>query len=159
MSGALGAPRLHSKRDMENLLQFTATVKVFFGGKPMSDGETGMTHGEKTEKVLPGRTAAWGLLCEYTLSESLRKHALAVEACMRAYARRFHESGQLSPEPFADELELWGLTGLLHDFDYEKHPTPQEHPFVGNKILEERGYPDVMRRAILSHAEYTGVPR
>lgn len=118
-----------------------------------------MTHGEKTEKVLPSRETAWGLLCEYTQSESLRKHALAVEACVRAYARKFHEAGALSPEPFEAELELWGLTGLLHDFDYEKYPTPQEHPFVGNKILEERGYPEVMRRAILSHAEYSGVPR
>jgi putative nucleotidyltransferase with HDIG domain len=73
---------------------------------------------------------------------------LAVEACMRAYARKFGE----------DE-EKWSLTGLLHDFDYEKYPTPQEHPFVGNKILEERGYPEEMRRAILSHADYSGVPR
>jgi putative nucleotidyltransferase with HDIG domain len=94
------------------------------------------------------RESAWGLLCEYTQSESLRKHMLAVEACMRAYARKFGE----------DE-EKWSLTGLLHDFDYEKYPTPQEHPFVGNKILEERGYPEEMRRAILSHADYSGVPR
>jgi len=94
------------------------------------------------------RESAWCLLCEYTQSESLRKHMLAVEACMRAYARKFGE-----------EEEKWGITGLLHDFDYEKYPTPQEHPFVGNKILEERGYPDEMRRAILSHAEYSGVPR
>src|SRR5437868_10217922 len=95
------------------------------------------------------RERAWGLLTEYTQSESLRKHALAVEACMRAYARK------LAP---ADE-EKWALAGLLHDFDYEKYPTPQEHPFVGNKILEERGWPDDLRRAILSHAEYSGVPR
>lgn len=94
------------------------------------------------------RNAAWGLLCEYTESESLRKHALAVEACMRAYAKRFGE----------DE-ETYGITGLLHDFDYEKYPTPAEHPFVGNKILEERGYSDEIRRAILSHAEYSGVKR
>jgi putative nucleotidyltransferase with HDIG domain len=94
------------------------------------------------------RNAAWGLLCEYTQGESLRKHALAVEACMRAYAKKFGE----------DE-EKYGVTGLLHDFDYEKYPTPAEHPFVGNKILEERGYPDDIRRAILSHAEYSGVKR
>src|SRR5262252_5654752 len=94
------------------------------------------------------RAQAWNLLCEYTQSESLRKHALAVEACMRAYA-----------EKFTEDEEKWGVTGLLHDFDYEKYPTPQEHPFVGNKILEERGYPDEMRRAILSHAEYSGVKR
>ncbi len=94
------------------------------------------------------RQQAWQLLCEYTQSESLRKHAMAVEACMRAYARRFGE----------DE-DLWGVVGLLHDFDYEKYPTPEEHPFVGNKILAERGYPEDVRRAILSHAEYAGVPR
>src|ERR1051326_76143 len=94
------------------------------------------------------RESAWSLLCEYTQSESLRKHMMAVEACMRAYARKF---GQ-------DETQ-WGITGLLHDFDYEKYPTPQEHPFVGNKILEERGYPEEIRRAILSHADYSGVPR
>jgi putative nucleotidyltransferase with HDIG domain len=94
------------------------------------------------------RESAWSLLCEYTQSESLRKHMMAVEACMRAYARKFGE----------DE-DKWGITGLLHDFDYEKYPTPQEHPFVGNKILEERGYPEDVRRAILSHAEYSGVKR
>lgn len=94
------------------------------------------------------RESAWSLLCEYTQSESLRKHMLAVEACMRAYARKFGE----------DE-EKWGITGLLHDFDYEKYPTPQEHPFTGNKILEDRGYPEEVRRAILSHADYSGVKR
>src|SRR5437016_7212708 len=94
------------------------------------------------------RAAAWQLLTEYTQSESLRKHALAVEACMRAYARKL-----------GGDQDKWGITGLLHDFDYEKYPTPQEHPFVGNKILEERGYPEEVRRAILSHAEYSGVKR
>jgi len=94
------------------------------------------------------RNQAWSLLCEYTQSESLRKHMLAVEACMRAYARKFGE----------DENK-WGITGLLHDFGYEKYPTPAEHPFVGNKILEERGYPEEVRRAILSHADYSGVKR
>ncbi|HZE82081.1 MAG TPA: HD domain-containing protein [Candidatus Polarisedimenticolia bacterium] len=94
------------------------------------------------------RNQAWSLLCEYTQSESLRKHMLAVEACMRAYACKFGE----------DENK-WGITGLLHDFDYEKYPTPAEHPFVGNKILEERGYPEDVRRAILSHADYSGVKR
>ena len=94
------------------------------------------------------RSAAWGLLCEYTQSESLRKHALAVEACMRAYAKKFGE----------DE-ETYAITGLLHDFDYEKYPTPEEHPFVGNKILAERGYSDQIRRAILSHAQYSCVTR
>ena len=94
------------------------------------------------------RESAWTLLCEYTQSENLRKHMLAVEACMRAYARKF---GQ-------DE-DKWGITGLLHDFDYEKYPTAQEHPMVGSKVLEERGYPEEIRRAILSHADYSGVKR
>ncbi len=94
------------------------------------------------------REAAWNLLTEFTQSESLRKHALAVESCMRAYARKL---GQ-------DE-ELWGVVGLIHDFDYEKYPTAQEHPFKGNEILKERGYSDEIRRAIMSHAEYTGVTR
>src|SRR5205807_625348 len=94
------------------------------------------------------RESAWSLLCEYTQSESLRKHMRAVEACMRAYARQHGE----------DENK-WAITGLLHDFDYEKYPTPQEHPFVGNKILEERGFPEEIRRAILSHAGYSGVKR
>ncbi|HLJ89417.1 MAG TPA: HD domain-containing protein [Candidatus Angelobacter sp.] len=94
------------------------------------------------------RESAWSLLCEYTESESLRKHMLAVEVCMRAYARKYSQ----------DE-DKWGITGLLHDFDYEKYPTPEEHPFVGCRILEERGYPEEMRRAILSHADYSGVKR
>ena len=87
------------------------------------------------------RETAWCLLTEFTQSESLRKHALAVEACMRAYARK---AG-------ADE-ELWGMTGLLHDFDYEKYPTAEDHPFEGNDILKERGYSEEVRRAIMSHA-------
>src|ERR1700675_2397157 len=107
-----------------------------------------MLTGENTAKGLPERAAAWGLLCEFTASESLRKHALAVEACMRAYGKKFGE----------DEA-AYGLAGLLHDFDYEKYPTPAEHPFVGSKILEERGYPEWLRRCILSHADYSNVPR
>jgi putative nucleotidyltransferase with HDIG domain len=94
------------------------------------------------------RNAAWCLLTEFTQSQSLRKHALAVEACLRAYARKFS----------ADE-ELWGVVGLLHDFDYDKYPTPQEHPYKGNEILKESGYSDEIRRAIMSHADYTGVAR
>ncbi len=96
----------------------------------------------------PTREEAWELLTEFTKSESLLKHALAVEAAMRAYARRFGE----------DE-EQWGVVGLLHDFDYEKHPTAEEHPQKGAEVLRERGYPDEMIQAILSHATHTGVPR
>lgn len=94
------------------------------------------------------RGAAWSLLTRFTESESLRKHALAVEACMRAYAR----------ELGGDE-ELWGVVGLLHDFDYEKYPSQEEHPYKGNEILKEQGYSEEIRRAIMSHAEYTGVTR
>ena len=94
------------------------------------------------------REAAWCLLTEFTQSESLLKHALAVEACMRAYARK---SG-------GDE-ELWGMVGLLHDFDYEKYPSAEDHPYKGSEILKERGYSEEVRRAIMSHAEYSGVAR
>ena len=94
------------------------------------------------------RDAAWGLLTEFTQSESLRKHALAVEACMRAYAQKL-----------GGEEELWGVVGLIHDFDYEKYPSAEDHPFKGSEILKERGYSEEIRRAILSHAEYSGVPR
>jgi putative nucleotidyltransferase with HDIG domain len=94
------------------------------------------------------REAAWCLLTEFTQSESLRKHALAVEACMRACARKFGE----------DE-NVWGIVGLTHDFDYERWPSLDDHPYRGNEILKERGWPEVITRAIMSHAEYTGVTR
>lgn len=102
---------------------------------------------------MPTREDAWKLLCEYTQSESLRKHMLAVETCVRAYARKNN----------ADE-ELWGITALLHDFDYERwpnadHSADKEHPAEGAKILREFGYPEQSVRAILSHADYSGVTR
>ena len=105
------------------------------------------------------RESAWGLLTEYTKSESLRKHAMAVEACMRAYAQKFARENGLKEDAAATLEQKYSVTGLLHDFDYEQFPTPEQHPFVGNKILEERGYPEDVRRAILSHADYAGVPR
>jgi putative nucleotidyltransferase with HDIG domain len=103
--------------------------------------------------MIPTRDAAWTLLCEYTQNESLRKHALAVEACVRAYACK---GG-------ADE-ELWGVTALLHDFDYERWPNQEHnaaegHPSSGTKILRERGYSEEMLHAILAHADYTGTAR
>lgn len=94
------------------------------------------------------REAAWELLTEHTKSESLRKHALAVEACMRAYARKFGE-----------DQERWGVTGLIHDFDYERYPDAPDHPMKGHEILTEKGWPEDVRKAILGHADYTGVPR
>jgi putative nucleotidyltransferase with HDIG domain len=102
----------------------------------------------QTVETMTGRTAAWSLLTEFTQSESLRKHALAVEACMRAYAKKFG----------VDE-ERWGVVGLIHDFDYEKYPSALDHPYKGSEILKERGYSDEIRRAIMSHADYTGVLR
>jgi putative nucleotidyltransferase with HDIG domain len=94
------------------------------------------------------REEAWKLLCEYTRNENLRRHGLAVEACMRAYARKFGE----------DE-EKWAVVGLIHDFDYEVYPNAPDHPLKGSQILRDLGYPEDMRRAILAHADYTGVPR
>ena len=104
------------------------------------------------ETNIPNRDQAWQLLTEFTQSESLRKHALAVEACMRACSRKYADG---SPEA----EELWSVVGLIHDFDYERFPTAEEHPYKGNEILKQRGYPDEIRRAIMSHAEYTGVTR
>ncbi|MBD3308902.1 HDIG domain-containing protein [candidate division KSB3 bacterium] len=94
------------------------------------------------------REEAYQLLTEYTTSDSLIKHALAVEAIMRAYARKFGE----------DE-EKWGIVGLLHDFDYEQYPTPEDHPLKGAAILEEQGYPEDVIYAIKTHADYLGLPR
>jgi len=107
--------------------------------------------GSEVEGTMPTREDAWALVCEFTQSENLRRHMLAVEAAMRAYARYFGE----------DE-ESWGLVGLLHDFDYERYPNvaPDGHPNQGARILRERGWPEDIIRSILSHAtEVTGVPR
>jgi predicted hydrolase (HD superfamily) len=101
---------------------------------------------------IQSREEAWKLLIEFTQSESLRKHALAVEACMRACSRKYGDGS-----PAAENL--WSIVGLIHDFDYERFPTAEEHPYKGNEILKERGYSDEIRRAIMSHAEYTGVSR
>ena len=94
------------------------------------------------------RDNAWALLTEYTESDSLRKHALAVEAAVRGYARRFGEDD-----------EVWGFVGLIHDFDYERWPDAQNHPYRGIEILREKGCPEFVLHAIMSHADYTGVPR
>jgi putative nucleotidyltransferase with HDIG domain len=101
-----------------------------------------------TETVTLSRDAAWALMTEYTASESLRKHMLAVEAAVRGYARTWGENE-----------EHWGIVALLHDFDYERWPDAENHPFRGVEILKEKGYPDWVTRAILSHADYSGVPR
>jgi predicted hydrolase (HD superfamily) len=106
------------------------------------------------------RESAWCLLTEFTQSESLRKHALAVEACMRACSHKFPDGyGSSTGELGLSEEDLWGIVGLVHDFDYEKYPSLDDHPYKGNAILKERGWPEVITRAIMSHAEYTGVTR
>ncbi len=97
------------------------------------------------------REAAWALLNEFTTSESLLKHALGVEAAVRGYARQGGANDS--------EVEAWGVVALLHDFDYERWPSLEDHPFRGSEILRERGYPEWVVRAILSHADYSGVPR
>jgi len=104
------------------------------------------------------RESAWCLLTEFTQSESLRKHALAVEACMRACSRKF-AAGSSSHDLGLSEEDLWGIVGIIHDFDYEKYPSLEDHPYKGNEILKERGWPEVITRAIMSHAEYSGVTR
>lgn len=98
--------------------------------------------------MIPSRDAAWALLSEYTTNDQLVKHALAVEAAVRGYARLFGE----------DEA-LWGVAALVHDFDYERYPDLQDHPFRGVEILRERGWPEIIVRAVLSHADHTGVAR
>lgn len=94
------------------------------------------------------RDQAWEIVCEFVKSDSLRRHMLAVEACMTAYAEKFGQAP-----------ERWAVTALLHDFDWEIHPAAPDHPMKGEQILKERGVEDDVRRAILSHANYSGVPR
>jgi len=94
------------------------------------------------------REQAWAIVCEFIQNDALRRHALAVEACVAAYARKLGE----------DE-EKWSVTALLHDFDWEIHPQLPDHPMKGEPILAERGVPEEIRHAILSHADFTGVPR
>ena len=97
---------------------------------------------------MPSREEAWALLCEWTQSEALRRHALGVETAMRAMAAKY-----------GADPDHWGLTGLLHDFDYERYPQAPDHPTKGTEVLRGLGYPEDMLTAILGHAEYTGVPR
>jgi predicted hydrolase (HD superfamily) len=117
----------------------------------------GMTN--QIPALLPTRDAAWALLTEFTQSPSLLKHALAVSSCVRAYGEQHAERLGLAGEDASRLVELYTATGLLHDFDYERHPSPQEHPYVGVRVLEERGWPQEIRHAILGHAEYSGTPR
>ena len=117
-----------------------------------------MTDVENGEKKF-GREQAWQLLTEWTQSESLRKHAIAVEICLTACGEAEADRLGRAGEGRARFVELYTTTGLLHDFDYERHPTAEEHPFVGVRELERKGWPVEMRTAILGHAQYSGVPR
>ena len=117
-------------------------------GHVLRDGDHHGAGGYRSHPLEPTRERAWETLTRYTKSEALRRHALAVEASTRWYARRFGE----------DE-ELWGATALLHDFDYEIHPTLDEHPQDGAPILREEGWPEDVIEAILSHAEHLAMPR
>jgi len=117
-----------------------------------------MTLTANSEKKF-GREQAWQLLNEWTQSESLRKHAQAVEICVTACGEAEADRLGLTGEERANLVELYTATGLLHDFDYERHPTAEEHPFVGVRELERQGWPAELRTAILGHAQYSGVPR
>jgi predicted hydrolase (HD superfamily) len=114
------------------------------------DSAQGQTH---------DREAAWRLLNQYTQSASLLKHALSVEICVRAYGEQRATELGLTPDDARALAETYAVTGLLHDFDYEKYPSPEEHPWIGNRILTEKGWPEEVRHAIMGHAEYTRTPR
>jgi len=105
------------------------------------------------------RERAWQLLQEWTASPSLIKHGLAVEACTRAYGGSEASRLGLSGQEAEDFVELYAIAGLLHDFDYDKHPSLEEHPFVGVNFLREEGWPEPILHAILAHADYSGTPR
>jgi len=111
------------------------------------------------EKRAKDREAAWRLLNQYTQSASLLKHAMSVEVCVRSYGERRAAELGLAPEEARALVETYAVTGLLHDFDYEKYPTADEHPWIGNRILAEEGWPEEVRHAIMGHAEYTDTPR
>jgi predicted hydrolase (HD superfamily) len=117
-----------------------------------------MTTGESSDTRY-GREQAWQLLTEWTAGDSLRKHALAVEACVVAYGEQEADRLGLTDENRAAFLNLYSTTALLHDYDYERHPSLEEHPFVGIRELERQGWPQELRTAILGHAQYSGVPR
>jgi predicted hydrolase (HD superfamily) len=112
-----------------------------------------------SESQTYSRAAAWKLLTEWTQGESLRKHALAVETCVAACGEAEADRLGLTGKERADLVELYATTALLHDFDYERHPSLEEHPFVGVRELERLGWPVETRTAILGHASYSGVPR
>lgn len=153
MQGILDV-KLKSRGKAENVVRISEESLR----KPEPHGHLGKK-GNKMGATNYTRGDAWTLLNTYTLSPSLLKHSLAVEACMSAYGEQQAAALGLSAEHAEQMREQYGITGLLHDFDYEKYPTPAEHPFVGNRILTEQGWPQEMREAIMGHAQYSGVPR
>jgi predicted hydrolase (HD superfamily) len=124
-----------------------------------SEGSPHSHADHRAEAQTHDREAAWRLLNEYSQSASLLKHALSVEVCVRAYGERRAAELGLPPEQAGALVETYAVTGLLHDFDYEKYPSPEEHPWIGNRILTEQGWPEEVRHAIMGHAEYTHTPR
>lgn len=107
-----------------------------------------MKNGSRRKMMSKTRSDAWELLQRYTKNKNLVKHGLCVEAAMRHYAQHFGE-----------DVELWGMAGLLHDFDYEQYPSLEDHPYKGQEILKQEGFPDAMRALIMAHAPHTGTPR
>jgi predicted hydrolase (HD superfamily) len=132
-----------------------------FGTKPKKTGAQRLSVQKRDEMTMKrhSRSEAWTLLNEYTQSASLLKHALAVEACMGAHGDAQAAAQSLNQVDAIALRETYRITGLLHDFDYERYPTVEQHPFVGNKILAEQGWPDEVREAIMGHAQYSGVER
>jgi predicted hydrolase (HD superfamily) len=114
---------------------------------------------ESANRQTHDRETAWRLLNQYTQSASLLKRALSVEVCVRAYGEQSAAEFGLAPDEARVLTETYAVTGLLHDFDYEKYPSPEEHPWIGNRILAEQGWPQEVRHAIMGHAEYTHTPR
>ena len=117
-----------------------------------------MSVAENDDRIF-NRERAWQLLCEWTQTDNLRKHAQAVEICVAAYGEVEADRLVLAGDERARFLNLYSTTALLHDFDYERHPSAEEHPFVGVRELQRQGWPSEMRTAILGHAQYSGVPR
>jgi predicted hydrolase (HD superfamily) len=141
---------------------FFEGVENVLPGRDMADNEPDMNDKESVlNHAAPAcsRAEAWKLLTEWTHSESLRKHALGVEACVAAYGEAEADRLGLTGEAREKLLTLYATTALLHDFDYERHPSAEEHPFVGVQELERLGWPVETRTAILGHANYSGVPR
>src|SRR4051794_26115987 len=131
---------------------------ITFSFATKADGMTNQIASHDVDRIL-SRDATWALLTEFTQSASLLKHALAVESCVRAYGHQEANRRGLVGDDASTLVDLYSATGLLHDFDYERHPSTEEHPWIGVRILEERGWPQEIRHAILGHAEYTGPPR